>query len=459
MGKPNILFLFSDQQRWDTLGCYEQALPTTPNLDRMASEGVRFEHAFTCQPVCGPARAALQTGKYPTEVGCHTNGRQLPPDEQTIAKHLSAAGYEVAYIGKWHLATGVHRHPNYRTIAVPPELRGGYKDFWLASDTLEATSHSYDGYMHDGNGVRWDFPPGRYRVDVVTDWALEYLTKRTSNKPFFLFVSYIEPHHQNDHHHYEGPTGSKEKFKDFVVPGDLKGARGDWKREFPDYLGCINALDAAVGHYRAELSKLGIADNTIIIYTSDHGSHFRTRNLEYKRSCHDGCIRIPLLITGPPPFSGGKVIKELVNLIDLPPTILAMAGISPPPSMRGQPLEDLISGTARDWPEDTFLQISESQCGRAIRTKKWKYSVRAPKLARLTPASDVYMEDFLYDLEADPHERHNLVTSTVHEEIRQELATRLKQRMIQAGEQEPRIIPKQKILQRIRMRFKSNKSV
>ncbi len=166
-----------------------------------------------------------------------------------------------------------------------------------------------------------------------------------------------------------------------------------------------------------------------------------------------------MIMAGPPPFGGGKVIRELVNLIDLPPTILAMAGITPPSSMRGRPLQELISGTARDWPEDTFLQISETQCGRAIRTKKWKYSVRAPNLGRLTPTSDVYMEDFLYDLEADPHERHNLVTSTAHKEIRQELATRLKQRMIQAGEQEPRIIPRQKVLQRIRMRLKCKKSV
>ncbi len=414
---------------------------------------MRFEHAFTCQPVCGPARAALQTGRYPTEVGCHTNSRQLHPDEPTIAKYLSAAGYEVGYIGKWHLATGAHHHPNYKTKAIPPELRGGYKDFWLASDALEATSHSYDGHMYDANGMQRDFPPGRYRVDVLTDWALEYLNNRTSDRPFFLFVSYIEPHHQNDHHHYEGPTGSKEKFKDFVVPGDLKGTRGDWKREFPDYLGCINALDAAVGRYRDELTKLGIADSTVIIYTSDHGSHFRTRNLEYKRSCHDSCIRIPLILAGPPPFVKGKVIPDIVNLIDLPPTILTLAGITPPAAMRGRPLQDLLLGTARDWPAETSLQISESQCGRAIRTNKWKYSVRAPILHLTAPASDVYMEDFLYDLGADPHERHNLVTSLAHKEIRQNLAARLKIHIKIVEGVEPVIIPKRSIFQRLNTRL------
>jgi arylsulfatase A-like enzyme len=103
--KPNIIFFFSDQQRWDTLGCYGQKLPLTPNLDRMAAEGVRFEFAFTCQPVCGPARSCLQTGKYATQTGCFRNNIGLPTDEKTIAHWLSDGGYEVGYLGKWHLAS------------------------------------------------------------------------------------------------------------------------------------------------------------------------------------------------------------------------------------------------------------------------------------------------------------------------------------------------------------------
>ncbi len=181
MSRPNIVFVFSDQQRWDTAGCYGQPLDITPNLDRMAAEGVRFEHTFTCQPVCGPARATLQTGKYPTEVGVHINHRLLPLDEQTLAKRLSASGYEVGYIGKWHLASfGPMDGPdNFRTRPVPPERRGGYVDYWLASDTLEFTSHSYDGHMFDGEGRQVNFPEGRYRADVLTDWTLDYLRSRS----------------------------------------------------------------------------------------------------------------------------------------------------------------------------------------------------------------------------------------------------------------------------------------
>lgn len=439
MEQPNIVFLFADQQRWDTCGCYGQPLNVTPNIDRLAEEGVRFEHAFTCQPVCGPSRACLQTGKYATEVGCHTNHRRLPPDEKTIAGHFSEQGYDTAYIGKWHLAScGPADGPDdFTTKPVPRERRGGY-DYWLASDVLEFTSHGYGGHMFDADGNRREFPEGRYRADAQTDWVIEYLESRKKEKPFFLFVSYIEPHHQNDHGHYEGPEGSREAFKDFVAPGDLVGTDGDWREEYPDYLGCIRSLDGNVGRIRDTLQRLGLADNTLLVYTSDHGSHFCTRNSEYKRSCHEGCIRIPLIMHGPG-FRGGQTPRELVSLIDLPPTLMVAAGVTPPSSMRGRALQSVLSGRDKNWPDEVFLQISESQCGRALRTQKWKYSVCAPETSGHTPASDLYVEEFLYDLESDPHERNNLVADPAFLAIREALARTLKRRMVEAGEAQPEI--------------------
>jgi len=444
--QPNIIFFFSDQQRWDTCGCYGQKLEVTPNLDRMAREGVLFEHAYTCQPVCGPARAVLQTGKYATEVGCFRNGIALPTDERTIAHVMSDAGYEVAYIGKWHLASthGMgEADANYRTLAVPPERRGGWKDHWIASDVLEFTSHGPEGgYMFDGEGNRRDFPG--YRVDGHTGFVLDYLRDRKSDRPFFLFVSYIEPHHQNDRHIYEGPEGSKERFAGYEVPGDLVGTEGDWRENFPDYLGCCWALDRALGRVREELGRQGVLDDTVVLYTSDHGSHFCTRNKEYKRSCHDGCLRIPMVACGPG-FTGGKVVPELVSLIDAPPTMLAAGGVEPPGAMRGRPLQALVDGTAAadgTWREAVFAQISESHVGRCIRTKKWKYSVGAPDMhGGKHPASDRYVEQFLYDLEADPHERANLVADAALAGVRAELAERLKSAMVEAGEKAPVIDP------------------
>jgi len=438
--RPNVLFFFSDQQRWDTCGCYGQKLDVTPNLDKMAAEGVRFEYAFTCQPVCGPARACLQTGKYAEQVGCYTNNIALPQDEKTLAHWFSEWGYEVAYIGKWHLASTGEKY-NYRTRPVPLERRGGYKDYWLASDVLEFTSHGYDGYMFDADNNRVDFKG--YRADCVTDFALEYLRTRDGRRPFFLFLSYIEPHHQNDHNRYEGPDGSKERFADYEVPGDLIGTGGDWRENYPDYLGCCNSLDYNLGRIRARLAEQGMADNTVIFYTSDHGSHFRTRNSEYKRAPHDGCTRIPMIACGPG-FTGGKVVTDLVSLIDVPPTLLACAGIPTPLPYRGRPLQQLLNGTPADWPAEVFMQISESQIGRAIRTKKWKYSVSVPcswGVRCRKSATNQYFEEYLYDLEADPHERNNLVGDPALAAVRAELADTLRRRMAQAGEEEPEILP------------------
>jgi arylsulfatase A-like enzyme len=451
--KPNILLIFSDQQRWDTVECYGEPVfkGLTPNLDRMAAEGVRFQNSFTCQPVCGPARAALQTGKHATQTTCFMNNIALPRNEKTMAHLLSEAGYEVGYLGKWHLASDGDTYPdvppfNCRTKPVPTDRRGGYKDYWLASDVLEFTSHGHDGHMFDAEGNRREFPEGRYRVDAQTDWAIEYLRGRknagTTAKPFFLMLSYIEPHHQNDHHHFEGPHGSKDKYRHYRVPGDLAETKGDWRREMPDYLGCCASLDANVGRIRDELATLGLAGNTLILYTSDHACHFRTRNGEYKRSCHDNSIRTPLIACGPG-FEGGKVVEQVVSLVDVTPTVLAAGGVKLPEYLAGGPLQGLVDGSAQDWPEEAFVQISESGCGRAIRTARWTYCVRAPKgKARFgCRDSEVYQEAFLYDLQADPHQKSNLVASPDHAETRAELLKALLRRMAQAGEKPPRILP------------------
>lgn len=434
--RPHIIVFFTDQQRWDTCGCYGQRLPITPHLDHLAAEGVRFEWAFTCQPVCGPARACLQTGKYATETGCFTNNRALPLNEPTLAFWLAEAGYETAYLGKWHLASDDKN--NYRTLPVPPERRGGYKDFWLAADVLEFTSHPFEGHLFDRTGHPVYFTG--YRVDCLTDMALEYLAQRDWQRPLFFFISYLEPHHQNDMNRFVGPEGSAERFADYDVPGDLWDTQGDWRENFPDYLGCCWSLDYNLGRLVNFLAEQGELDNTLLIYTSDHGCHFRTRNSEYKRSCHDGCLRIPLVLRGPG-FTGGIVPPQLASLIDVPPTILQAAGLPVPPTMRGRPLQEALAEAA-DWPQEIFAQISESQVGRCLRTHRWKYSVVAPHKNGWHEAhSDVYVEEFLYDLQADPHERCNLVADPQYQPVRAELAERLKQRMRAAGEPEPLIRP------------------
>lgn len=422
--KPNIIFFFSDQQRFDTIGAYGQRLDITPNLDTMAKEGVLFQNAFTCQPVCGPARACLQTGKYATETGCYRNAIHLPLDEKTIAHHFSDHGYEVAYIGKWHLATTAKKI-DHAKIAIPPAYRGGWKDYWLASDLLELTSHGYGGYMFDASGNKREWDENTYRVDAQTDFALEYLENKNSDDPFFLFISYLEPHHQNDRKRYEGPRGSKEKYADYDVPKDLVGGSGDWEENYPDYLGACNSLDRNLGRIRKKLEENGLSNDTIIIYTSDHGSHFKTRNGEYKRSCHDASIHIPLIAYGPG-FTGGKVIDDLVSLIDLPITFLQAADIPVPDAMRGKPLQETLSqsGTKRD---EVFIQISEDHIGRALRTQRWTYEISAPdEISGWDFMSHAeYTEKYLYDNELDPSQKNNLVADPQYQGVRNDLRKRI----------------------------------
>ncbi|MBQ1256932.1 MAG: sulfatase-like hydrolase/transferase [Clostridia bacterium] len=435
--RPNIIFYFSDQQRWDTMGCYGQRLPVTPVLDHLAEEGTLFENAYTCQPVCGPARACVQTGLYATEVGCHKNHHILPIGMDTLARRMIAGGYETAYIGKWHLAS--MQGSSYRTEPVPVERRGGY-EYWMVADALEATSHGYNGYVFDGDMNRHDFVG--HRIDCINAYAIDYLHKyaeKETDKPFFLFVSQLDPHHQNDRNRYEGPDGSKKKWADYDVPGDLDGLEGDWKENYPDYLGQCNLLDQNIGKLIDTLDDLGLKDDTIIFYTCDHGSHFKTRNSEYKRACEDGCLHIPLIAWGGP-FMGGGRKNELVSLLDMPSTILDAAGLEVPAHYRGDSLVPLAKGEAQNWKDVVYAQISEVQTARTIRTHDYKYAVRAPEFDINEPFSDVYAEDKLYDLKNDPHERNNLVNDPAYASVRDVLREKLLECMKKANEPECTIV-------------------
>jgi uncharacterized sulfatase len=434
MSQKNIIFYFSDQQRWDTVNN-----EVTPNLIKLASEGVKFENNFTCQPVCGPARACLQTGLYATQSGCCYNGVPLPNNIVGIAHYFNKSGYQTAYIGKWHLASNRISHigKHYEKTAVPKELRGEYQ-YWRAADVLEFTSHGYDGYVFDENENKIEFKG--YRADCINDFALEFLDKRDKSKPFFMFVSQLEPHHQNDHHCYEGYKETVDNYKDYPIPDDLSFLDGDYQEMYPDYISAINRLDYNVGKLVQKLKDLGIYDDTIIVYTSDHGSHFKTRNLEYKRSCHESSTHTPLIIKGGG-FEGGQVETRLTSLIDLPPTLLSMANIPIPPSYSGMDLTKQINNP--DIKRDcVFIQISEASNSRAIRTERFKYEVRdAMPTGYIHSSAKVYFESYLYDLQKDPNEVHNLVKDRRYAHVRQELKYLLLKEMENAGEERPMILP------------------
>ncbi len=209
------------------------------------------------------------------------------------------------------------------------------------------------------------------------------------------------------------------------MPGDLEGTLGDWRLQMPAYLACCNRVDYNFGRLIKSLKDKGLYDNTVIIYTSDHGCHFRTRNAEYKRSCHEASIKVPLVITGGG-FTGGGRVSDLVSLIDLPATVLDIAGVKVPESYAGKSLTDLRGH------DSVFMQISESQIGRAVRTKKWKYSVTAKN--KDCAYAESYTEDFLYDLESDPYEKNNLVSDPAYADVRADLRELLTEYMKKAGE-------------------------
>ena len=426
--KPNIIFYFSDQQRWDTLNSV-----LMPNVWNLGEEGLFFENSFTCQPVCGPARACLQTGQYATENHCYWNGIALNENTKTLADYFNDNGYDTAYIGKWHLASD--RYPGIgihcEKTAVPKKRQGGYK-YWRAADILEFTSHGYDGYVFDENGNRLDFTG--YRADCINDFAIEYIDKHNNDKPFFMFVSQLEPHHQNDTGHFEGPTDIIDKFRDYPLPEDLTFLKGDYKKEYPDYLAAIHTLDKNVGKLVKALKDKGLYDNTVIVYTSDHGCHFKTRNSEYKRSCHDSSIHTPLV------FGGGAIKKSdptdcLASLIDIPPTLLSLADIEIPECYSG----NILPVVNKKVPERdcVFVQISESHIGRAVRTKKWKYSARAIGSGWHKPKAIHYFDDYLYDMENDSHEKNNLANNEKYESIISQMRDLLAREMINAGEKKP----------------------
>ncbi|MQA01989.1 MAG: sulfatase-like hydrolase/transferase [Streptosporangiales bacterium] len=436
--RPNVIVVLTDQQRWDSTGVGGNPLGLTPVFDEVAAAGTHVAHAFTPQPVCGPARSAIQTGRYPTSTGCFRNAIALPEECETLASHFGRAGYATGYLGKWHLAS---RDP------VPVEQRGGY-DSWLGTNVLEFTSDAYRTVVFDDDGDPVLLPG--YRSDALFDAAIRFVADHTATgttderRPFFLFCSLVEPHHQNEVDAYPAPTGYAQRYEGQWLPPDLAALSahgGTAHRHIGGYWGQVRRVDEGLGRLLDALRSLDLLDDTVVAFTSDHGCHFKTRNSEYKRSCHDGSIRVPMALRGPGFDAGGRVDRP-VSVIDLPPTLLDAAGVEVPTHMHGRSFLPLLRDPASDWQDDVFVQVSESEVGRAIRTSRWKYYVVAPDADPWhDPGAQRYVEAELYDLHHDPYELDNLAGAPSHRTVADELRERLLRRMVAAGEERPVIEP------------------
>jgi arylsulfatase A-like enzyme len=441
---PNIIIIISDQFRWDALGAYGlNSMGLTPQLDSMAQRGTLFRSHIANQPVCAPSRANLFTGQYQNRNGVWRNGLGLAPGTVTLATTLRQAGYTTNYIGKWHLARPVDSHPAPYG-PVPADRRGGFDDFWEGANVLEMTSHPYEGEVYDTEGKPIRFS-GVYRVDFLTQRAVQFL-RQASHQPFLLVISQLEPHCQNDWICFVGPQGYADRYANPFVPGDLKFFPGDWPKQLPEYYGCIASIDESVGAILGTLRELGMEDNTIVVFLSDHGCHFRTRNSTYKCSPHESSIHIPLVIQGPE-FNRSLSVSELTSQIDIAPTLLQAAGLPIPAAMQGRSFLPLLDRKVEGWPEEVYIQITESHTGRALRTRQWTYGVVDSRSGRKSAAaSELYEEYQMYNNFDDAHQLLNLAgrrddPKLVHyqgilsmEDATVHLRERLLARMVEAGE-------------------------
>lgn len=256
-----------------------------------------------------------------------------------------------------------------------------------------------------------------------------------------MFLSQLEPHQQNDVDQFVPPTRYAETYREPFVPHDLRTLPGNWYSHLPGYYGCVQAIDDCVGKLVDTLHQTGQLDNTVIVFFSDHGCTFRTRLGEYKRSPHESSLRIPFIVAGLG-FDKSTVIDELVSLIDLTPTLLDAAGVTIPANMQGTSLKRLTDDPSarKSWDSTVYIQISQSICGRAIRTPDWTYCAYDPTKEHGEAEYSTEYEDFaLYSLREDSIELVNLVGRPEYKEVCDQLREELKTRIVANGEPEPNI--------------------
>jgi arylsulfatase A-like enzyme len=224
------------------------------------------------------------------------------------------------------------------------------------------------------------------------------------------------------------------RYKDFWVPPDLRPLPGSWPSQLADYYACVAKMDETVGTIRRTLAETGLDRNTILMFISDHGCHFKTRNTEYKRSPHESSIHVPLVIEGPG-FNRGLAIPELVSHVDVAPSLLSAVGVPVPASMMGHNFMPLLDRKTEGWRNEAYFEMSEFMTARGLRTPRFTYAAAAPKAPGWTPVAraDRYAEYMMYDLQADPYQHVNLAGRATYAKEAAQLRARLAERIFEAG--------------------------
>jgi arylsulfatase len=464
--QPNILWICTDQQRFDTLGCYGNPFVHTPNLDRLAQQSVLFEHAFSQSPVCTPSRASFLTGRYPRTTRCRQNGQTIPADEVLVTKTLHDAGYVCGLAGKLHLSAC---HPS-ACPGTEKRTDDGYDQFFWSHDPVDRwPTNDYFQWLHD-KGIKRDakpFPDSKF-VQVLPSEAhsqTTYCVERTMtfiercselDKPWAFSLNIFDPHHAFDPP-CEDLERYRDKLQDIPLPNYIEGELDNkpiWQRIDHEgsyggkgqfaydkmtetdhrwltaaYWAMVDVIDRQIGRLLDCLEKTGQRDNTYIIFTSDHGEMLGDHGIYLKGPFfYEPAIRIPLLISGPGLRNDGTRSKALVELIDLAPSILEWAHLEASPAMQGKSLNALLQNKAPldQHRDDVYCEYYNSMPGHKdpqahatmIRTERFKLVV-----AHGTNSGE------LYDLQNDPTETHNLWNNPKHAPKQLDMLTRLTDRM------------------------------
>ena len=410
MRRPNLLVVFADQLRADAVGCYGNGVVRTPNLDRLAGEGVLCENAIANYPVCGPMRAGMWTGTHPATHGVVGNDLAVRTDLPTLGTCLRDVGYRAGYVGKWHL-DGVPRSK----FTPPGPRRLGFDDDWAAYNC----AHDYfRPYYFCGDD------PTRHEVDgyeprVMTDLALSFIDA-ADDRPWALVLSLGPPHDpypQVPEHYRDLYDPATLPLRPNVEPEiDNPLAKGlDCRRTTADYYAATTALDDEVGRLLAAAES-----DTLVVFTSDHGDMLWSHGLMKKQSPYEESIRVPLIARGPM-LPRGERVSGLVGLTDLTPTLLGLLDVDVPASMQGQDLNRVLHG---DGGTDALLIANPFSTDEAV-------DQDMPEWRGLRTTTQTYVETLdgpwlFFDNAADPYQQHNLIdsidTADWHRRLRSALA-------------------------------------
>ena len=341
--KPNVIYIMTDQQRKDTLRCYGNDKVQTPALDGLAKRGILFTSCYTTQPVCSPCRSSMVTGLFPNVTTVVENNVPLPPDRFSWMRAMHGVGYRICYIGKWHL--GTDPVPDYFD-----RWRGfhtGWKH-WIKDEPYYPQPGEFEKAFRKKLKEKPPAPLsrgsaiGKYRPDVEADYAIEFITEY-KDRPFVCWLSFYPPHTPKT-----APDENVAIYKGKLEP-----------EEQAVYHAMVNRLDANVGRLLKTMDELGLRENTIIVFTSDHGENYPSNwNRHHKRLCYDQAANVPLIFSWPGTLPEGKRIENVISIADLCPTILDLCGLSWPDALHGQSAKKLMLGDAAGWHKDVFIQNS-----------------------------------------------------------------------------------------------------